>query len=106
MFSTIAMAKPAFSTVIRYSPALTVKNSKLPSAFVAFVIDTPVAVLVSVTVASGTTALLASRTVPSTVAVSNCACAVRAVAIERTMMASRGKPLHGCLLDGCCISRE
>jgi len=52
---------------------LTVKNSKLPSAADVRVRATPVAVLVSDTVAAGTTAPVVSRTVPTIDAVSNCA---------------------------------
>src|SRR5581483_1335989 len=63
----------AFSAVTMYAPGRTVTNSYNPSAFDERVADTPVAVLVSGTFASGTTAPDASRTVPTTEAVSNCA---------------------------------
>ena len=54
-------------------PGRTVTNSKLPSDEVVRATDTPVAVLVKVTLASGTVAPDASFTVPTTDAVSNCA---------------------------------
>src|SRR5687768_6026803 len=51
----------------------TVKNSKLPFASDIFSTLRPVSRFVNVTLASGTTPPELSRTVPTTVAVSNCA---------------------------------
>ncbi len=48
-------------------------NSKLPLASVTRTVATPVSRFVSVTVAPGTTPPVLSLTVPTTVAVSNCA---------------------------------
>ncbi len=48
-------------------------NSKLPLASVTRMVVTPVSRFVSVTVAPGTTPPVLSLTVPTTVAVSNCA---------------------------------
>src|SRR5436190_3114345 len=73
--STSAIVKPDFSAVTTYTPGRTLTNSYEPSAPVTLVCEIPVAVLVNVTFASGTTPPDASRTEPTTAAVSNCAAA-------------------------------
>ena len=60
-------------------PGRTAGNSKLPFSFEILVAEMPVSTPVNVTVAPGTTPADASRTVPTTVAESNCADAVDAV---------------------------
>ena len=67
----MAIENPSFSAETRYGPMRTVKNSKLPFASLLRSALTPVAVFVSVTRASGTTAPDESFTEPTTVAVSN-----------------------------------
>src|SRR6185369_1414123 len=70
-------------------PGRTFENSKLPSAVVLRTAETPVSVLVRVTLASGTVAPCASFTVPTTDAVSNCAEARGIPAPSRQMRTSR-----------------
>src|SRR5215510_12560588 len=92
-------------------PLFTVTNSYVPSAFDVRVNSTPVAVFVRVTLAFGITAPDVSRIVPTTEAVSNCAKAVDAVAMDRnntvasTRMGAPPKPVVGCsrtsLAAGC-----
>src|SRR5262245_43194858 len=97
-------------------PLLTVTNSYAPSAVDVRVSETPVAVLVSVTLAPGMTAPDVSRIVPTTDAVSNCAKAVDPVARHTNntaastriatppkifpMNESADQPSHGMLRQG------
>ena len=82
--SATAVEKPCNSAVTLYRPIRTVMNSKLPFASVTRTMATPVSRFVRVTVAPGTTPPVLSLTVPTTVAVSNCANDGRAAARRHT----------------------
>ena len=60
-------------------PGFTAGNSKFPSSADVLTVEIPVSIAVNVTFAPGTTDSDASRTVPTTVAVSNWADALAAV---------------------------